>query len=168
MIIVDIGSLSNKYAVRRMTSADIDMIYAFCLKNTVYYEYCGESITKDVIKDDLVVAPPGIPSSQKYYIGFFDGDSLVAVMDLIDGYPETNDAFIGFFMMSVDYQGKNIGSSIISEVRDTLKGFGCVRCRLGIDKDNPQSNHFWMKNGFEIIKEVHHDRGCILVAERIL
>lgn len=37
-----------------------------------------------------------------------------------------------------------------------------------IDKDNPQSNHFWRKNGFEIIREVEIEEGIILAAEKQL
>lgn len=40
--------------------------------------------------------------------------------------------------------------------------------KKGIDKDNPQSNHFWRKNGFEIIREVEIEEGMILVAEKQL
>ena len=47
---------------------------------------------------------------QKYYIGFFENSMLVAIMDLIDGYPNSNSAFIGFFMMSRTLQGVGIGS----------------------------------------------------------
>ena len=39
---------------------------------------------------------------------------------------------------------------------------------LGIDKNNPQSNHFWRKNGFEVIREVVQEEGTILVAEKEL
>ena len=42
------------------------------------------------------------------------------------------------------------------------------RVLLGIDKENPQSNHFWTKNGFSVIKEVEQEEGTILVAEKIL
>ena len=41
-------------------------------------------------------------------------------------------------------------------------------CRLGIDKDNPQSNRFWKKNGFEVIREVKQENGTVLVAEKNL
>jgi hypothetical protein len=43
-----------------------------------------------------------------------------------------------------------------------------AKIRLGIDKENPQSNYFWQKNAFEIIREVQQEDGVILVAERIL
>ena len=45
---------------------------------------------------------------------------------------------------------------------------GFQKCQLGIDKDNPQSNHFWRKNGFEVIREVEIEEGIILVAEKQL
>ena len=43
-----------------------------------------------------------------------------------------------------------------------------MKSQLGIDKDNPQSNYFWRKNGFEVIREVEIEEGIILVAEKQL
>lgn len=91
---------------------------------------------------------------------------LVAIMDLIDGYPDEDCTYIGFFMMNKEIQGKGLGSSIISEALDYLKSIGFTSCRLAIDKDNPQSNHFWKKNGFEVIREIVRDEGTILEAKR--
>jgi hypothetical protein len=39
---------------------------------------------------------------------------------------------------------------------------------LGIDKENPQSNHFWKKNGFDVIRVVEREDGTILVAKKQL
>ena len=89
-------------------------------------------------------------------------------MDLIDGYPKKDIAFIGFFMVDQKYQGKEIGSKIISDLCEYLKSVGFNSVRLGIDKDNPQSNHFWEKNKFEVVKEIEKEKGKILYAKRIL
>ncbi len=89
-------------------------------------------------------------------------------MDLIDGYPYAEIAFIGFFMMDRAYQGKQIGTAIISEVSDHLRSIGKTAVRLAIDKGNPQSTHFWKKNGFEIIAEKDVNGWTKLVAERKL
>ena len=62
--------------------------------------------------------------SDKYYVGFYEDKTLVAVMDLIDGYPNADTAYIGFFMMDPTYQGKQIGTAIISEVTDYLRSIG--------------------------------------------
>ena len=89
-------------------------------------------------------------------------------MDLVDGYPEERDCFIGFFMMNKSLQGRGIGSKIIGEVCACLgkSGYGAVL--LGIDRDNPQAAHFWRKNGFSVIRQVEQEGGMILVARKSL
>ncbi len=163
-----INELSTKYTIRRLDLSDIDLIYTLCKGNSQYYEYCGKEPSVELIESDLRITPPGIPIEQKYYIGFFEDDVLVAVMDLIDGYPDGESAFIGFFMMNKDMQGQGIGSQIVTETLQYLKEKEIKRCQLGIDKDNPQSNHFWRKNGFKVIREVTQEQGTILVAEKQL
>ena len=55
------------------------------------------------------LTPPGIDLKDKYYVGYFHNETLVAVLDLIDGWPSKEVAYIGFFMMNHSYQGKNVG-----------------------------------------------------------
>lgn len=89
-------------------------------------------------------------------------------MDLVEGYPKADIVFIGFFMMDLRQQGRQIGTTIISEVLNYLKIIGKKAVRLAIDKGNPQSTHFWKKNGFEIISEADVNGWTKLVAERTL
>ena len=165
---IDISMLSNLYSVRRLDDSDADDILEFCRKNTLYYQYCGAEISKDQVLNDLHITPPGVDIADKYYVGFFDGEEMAAVLDLIDGYPEPDIGYIGFFMMNAALQGKQIGSAIIQDVCSYLKQIGKTAVRLGIAKDNPQANHFWKKNGFTVIKEVERDGWTILVAEKKL
>ena len=165
---LDISKLSDRYSVRLMSDSDADDILNFCLQNTLFYQYCGKQPSKALILNDLHITPPGIEISSKYYVGFFDHSFLVAIMDLIDGYPGSDNCYIGFFMMNRQLQGKQIGYTIIQEVCRYLKETGFTTILLGIDKDNPQSTHFWKKNGFVVIKEVKQNEGVILVAEKTL
>jgi len=165
---IEISKLSKRHEVRKLDLKDVETIYTFCKSNVQYYEYCGKDISPELIEEDLKVVPPGIPVEQKYYIGFFEKNMLVAVMDLIDGYPNSNSVFIGFFMMKRELQGVGTGSLIIIEALNYLKKLGFEVCRLGIDKANPQSNYFWKKNGFEVIREVAQKESVILVAEKQL
>ena len=165
---IEIQKLSKRYTVRRLTAKDVDRIYALCRKNTQYYEYCGKEPSIEWIQQDLTITPPGIPMEKKYYLGFWEEEQLVAVMDLIDGYPQPDCAYLGFFMMDRDQQGKGIGTAVISEALEYLRDLGFQTCRLGIDKENPQSNHFWCKHGFQVIREVQREEGTILVAEKTL
>lgn len=84
-------------------------------------------------------------------------------MDLIADYPEENVAFIGFFMTNVNCQNQGIGSDIIESTLHYLKMKGYVRVRLGVDRGNPQSYSFWLKNGFVKICESNY-----IIMERLL
>lgn len=74
-------------------------------------------------------------------------------MDLIDGYPKYDIAFIGFFMTHAKWQKRGMGSAIISELSDYLKQNNYSAVRLAWVKGNPQAEHFWLKNGFCIVRE---------------
>ena len=168
MLLFDISKFSRRFEVLIMRDADADVILELCRQNPQFYQYCGRQPSRELVLNDLHVAPPGMDASSKYYVGFYERETLFAVMDLIDGYPNRNTAYIGFFMMNRHYQGRHIGSGIIAEVCLYLKDAGMTAVRLAIDKGNPQSNHFWKKNGFHIVKEVERDGQPILVAERQL
>ena len=163
---IGVQSLSKEYRVRALDDSHVDEILALCRENELYYQYSGARISREQIISDLHIAPPGIPLSRKYYMGFYREEELLAVMDLIEGYPEDDIAYIGFFMVAAGIQGQGVGSQIICEAEEYLKETGMKAIRLGIDKGNPQSTAFWKKNGFRVIKEVDRNGHGILVAEK--
>ena len=165
---VDISKLSSHYDIRVLESSDVDKVLKICQQNTVFYKYTEARPTREHILYDMKATPPGIDMSAKYYLGFFANQEFIAVMDLIDGYPDYDIAYIGFFMLNIDYQGKQIGTAIIDETTDYLQSIGKKSVRLAIDKGNPQSTYFWKKNGFDIIKEVDVNGWTKLVAEKLL
>ena len=164
----DLLKLSTQYRIRYMDDSDADALLGFCLQNDQYYRYCGKQPSRELILHDLHITPPNTSADAKYYIGFYDGDILVAIMDLIDGYPDSDTAFIGFCMRNRQLQGHQIGTSIIQELCLYLKETGLNRVLLGLDKKNPQSNAFWAKNGISVIREVEQEDGTILMAEKCL
>ena len=148
-----IKDLSKTFYVRKLDKDDIEMIYDLSYKNHIYYQYHPPFVTRESILDDMKALPPGKCYDDKYYIGFFENDSLVAIMDLILDYPTKGIAFIGLFMTNIQYQHKGIGSNIISEITMSLKSLGYRKIRLGVDKGNPQSYSFWSKNNFNVVSE---------------
>ena len=122
--------------------------------NPQFYKYTDSEPTKEEVINDMKITPPGIDISRKYYIGFYKSNELIAIMDLIDGYPSEDVAYIGFFMINNKYQGQGIGSSIIYDLERYLKEIGKKSIQLAIDKGNPQSTNFWQKNGFVVFEEI--------------
>lgn len=62
--------------------------------------------------------------------------------------PNDETAFVGFFMMNKEFQGKGCGTALVKEVFGYLNESGFNFVRLCFAKGNPQSEHFWLKNGF--------------------
>ena len=113
---MELSKLSAKYKVRRLDKEDVDIIYNMSYPNVIFYQYHPPVVTEESILMDMEALPPGKSEEDKLYLGFFEKETLVAVMDLILKYPEEKTAYIGLFMTDIKYQNKGIGSHIIEEV----------------------------------------------------
>lgn len=163
-----IERLSRAYRVRRLTEEDTAQILALCRSNPLYYRHCGTEPSEADIRQDMTLLPPGAAPEDKYFLGYFRGDRLAAVLDLIDGYPSAETAYIGLFMVDGRFSGQGIGSRLVEELLEELKTAGFSRVRLAYQKANPQSTRFWTKNGFQLVEEKPHPYGTMLAAVRNL
>lgn len=152
---LDLTALSSRFFVRRLLSEDVDAVYRLASRNTLYYRYHKPFVTPEGILEGMAALPPGVSAQNKFYIGFFDGEELTALMDLVLGYPSPDTAYIGLFMTKPEMQGRGLGSRIISDCADRLRLHGFVKLRLAVDKGNPQSAGFWTKNGFSLTGEAY-------------
>ncbi len=156
--------LSNSYQLRRLTKEDISCVLELCKGNPYYYKHCPPSPTPENIKRDMRALPPRTTKKDKRYIGFFQGAELIAVMDLIFNYPNSETCFIGFFMMNKKYQGQGIGSQIIQNALEYLKNF-YKTVRLGYVSTNEQAKRFWLKNGFKYTGKEYRDSQYLYVVK---
>lgn len=120
-------------------------------------------MTRKSIESDMVALPDNVDFKDKYYVGYFKNEKLIAVLDLIDGYPKKDIVFIGFFMMVISIQKNGFGSAIVNELIDYLTTLKYREVRLGWINGNLQAEHFWIKNVFCPIKE-----GRVVLANRLL
>lgn len=165
----DIKEFSKDYKVIRLTHEHIEDIYQLCCQNQLYYQYYPPFVTLESIKEDMLVFPKGTTLEDKYYVGFYEQNKLIVVMDLIDGYPQKQIAFLGFFMSDVTIQNKGIGTQIIKDVCEYLQNKGYISINLAWVKGNPQAKHFWLKNKFIPIKETTSNDGHqVILAKRYL
>lgn len=150
---LDPRTLSARYAVRCLSAADVELIYALCRENGLFYEYHPPLVTRKRIVEDLTALPPGAKAEDKQFLGFFEGKRLIAICDLILCWPEKETAYIGLFMTDARLQGQGIGSAIVRDMAAGLQSTGFRELRLGVDRGNPQSFAFWRKNGFSVGSE---------------
>lgn len=160
---------SKTYTVRKLQKDNVEKIYELCKENALYYQYCPPFVTRESIEEDMIALPAEVTKEHKYYVGFFDGERLIAVLDLIDGYPQKDIVFIGFFMCDVCIQNSGIGTAMIGELIEYIRSLGYQAVRLAWVKGNPQAEHFWLKNSFTPIKETSSTAAdCVILAERRL
>ena len=150
---MELSCLCESFAVRRLTAEDVELVYELSRGNRIFYEYHPPFVTRESILEDMAALPPGKQYEDKFYLGFFSGEQLVAVMDLIRDFPAEKTAFVGLFMMEPKVQGKGIGSKILGECIGYLQKSGFLSVQLGVDRGTPQSYGFWKKNGFRVIEE---------------
>lgn len=160
---------SKQYTVKLLGSEDIPDVFALCKRNELYYQFCPPFVTEQSIADDMKALPPEVDESDKYYVGFYDADKLVAVMDLIAEFPNEQTVYIGFFMTDVSVQNVGVGSRIVSELCEYLQTMEYKFARLAWVKGNPQAEHFWKKNGFVETGDIQEmDDYSVVVAQRFL
>jgi len=146
---LNIDALSTSHEVRRITQEDISDVYALCKSNQKYYERTNSAPTVESLTEIISRIPEGAEQSGKFFVGFYEAERLIAVLDLITGYPEKDDAFIGWFMVDGQCQRKGIGSKIFADVRAAIAGQGYDGLSLSCEKENAEACAFWRAQGFE-------------------
>lgn len=166
---MNINDLSAEYKIRKLNDGDIEKIYELSVGNPMFYEYCPPYVTKESIQEDMTVLPPNTDQKNKYYIGYFMENKLIAVMDLIMNYPDNKTVFIGLFMLNHKYQGKGIGTKIIKDCSSCFQNMDYHYMRLAYAKGNIQSEKFWLKNAFlKTGEEVENDGYIAVVMQKEL
>lgn len=145
---MDINNFSKTYEVRRIESDNIDELLELCKNNETYYKYCPPDPTPYSIRSDLRALPPGKEKKDKYYVGFYNNDELIAVSDIIQDYPNDQTVFIGFFMLKKEYQHQGIASKIIEELVECFQEYQFSYIRLAYVVGNKESEGFWLRNKF--------------------
>ena len=159
---------SAAYAVRELRRGDGEAVLTLYRTNPLYYACCGTEATLEGVYRAMELLPPGVSEDSKYYCGYSSEGRLLAVLDLIGGYPDEETSYIGFFMVDGREYGQGRGSAILAELVDCMKRRGLSRLRLAYDEKNPQARHFWNKQGFVPIKRAEHEYGLLTVGEKTI
>ncbi len=144
----EIGMISEKYTIRQFQEEDIPDIMALCLGNPDYYHYMNMQPTPENIKEVFTALPDGKTMEDKFFLGFYLKDRLIALLDLITCYPDRDTAFIGWFMVEKKVQKKGVGTEIISSLLTFLQREDFRFVRLAYVEGNRESEGFWKRHRF--------------------
>ena len=164
---LNLETLSTVYTVKRLDESDVGEVYGLCRSNARYYRKLKESPRRRNLTSVITELPEGAEKQNKYFAGFYDGEELVAFIDLITGYPENDDAWIGWFMVDAEYQNQGVGSQIIADVRAAMKAQGYDYLSFACYPENEDAIEFWKAQGFEMTeREVTSNGRTAKIMER--
>ena len=143
-----VSELSGVYNVRELEAGDVPEMLRVAASNPLFYRYMRPDPTPENLAADLTALPPRRTMADKHFFGWFEGERLIAMMDLIWRHPKPEMAFIGWFILDGSLQGCGLGRRLVSDVLTMLKEHGVTEVRLGRIRGNPQSEHFWHVCGF--------------------
>jgi RimJ/RimL family protein N-acetyltransferase len=146
MIINNLKEKLKDYDILPITEENIEEAFQLMRSNTYFYSRTQfHELTLQECKEDITALPPGTTLDQKFFVGIYEIDKLVAVLDYIEGYPEKEIAFIGFFMLANEVHGKGIGKKMIQAFIESAKQNHFKEVRLGCYETNEIGYLFGVK-----------------------
>lgn len=110
-------------------------------------------------RDTLTDPPPNCTMDQKHVLVLRDGGKAVGVADVVQGFPDSDTAFLGLLLLREDHQRKGMGKSFYRMIEAMVaEKFGCRKIRLAVVDSNPVGP-FWEKMGFVLTGDVRPHEG---------
>jgi len=101
------------FTVRLLTAADQQALFELEQTNPQYRVSLGVGeLTLAEVQADLTAHPDQVQAEQKQVFGFYLANHLVAVLDILNQYPEPDFLFIGLLMVGAPYQRRSVGRVI--------------------------------------------------------
>lgn len=109
------------YQVRRLTEEDGDEIFALQRRHPEYHAlFLNHKAKKADVLSDLTSIPEGVLPENKFYLGMYDADKLVAIADVVLNFPTSKTAWLGLIMVDYDVVVQGIGGKIIEMLKRAL------------------------------------------------
>jgi ribosomal protein S18 acetylase RimI-like enzyme len=89
----------------------------------------------------------------KHVFGFSRGGTLVAALDLVDGYPDPGNWYVSLLVLDPAARGGGLGRAIWAATERWIRARGATQARLIVQTQNPRARAFWESLGFEAIGE---------------
>lgn len=151
--------VSGTFTLRPLTGPDAPLVQELL---EAAPDYTRRTQARDVAPTDgtgvLTAVPPGLDPRAKTVLGLCDdAGSLLALADVLHGWPEPDTARIGLLLVRQDAQGAGLGrllhETLLAQVRLHA---GLRLVRAGIVSTNAEvAVPFWQRMGYRPTAEVH-------------
>lgn len=152
MILKQLQEIMPQYEVQKITQNNIKDVYQLIKNNTYFIKNTqNHEVNIEECIEDITILPPNKSIQDKTYVAIYDKTNCIALLDFIEGFPNKDIGFIGFFILSSDVHHKNIGTHIFNLIVQVSKELCFKKLELKCDKENKIGQYFWTKMGFKEI-----------------
>ena len=139
------------FTARALKSGDAVEIQKLMLSNSDYsVRITGHAPSEDAAAEMLRALPPRVEERQKIDRGLFRDTDLLALADLIMGWPQKYIAHIGLLMIHSSHHGQGLGRAMHQDLLNyAAKDEGITTLRISIvDSNREQAEKFWGALGY--------------------
>ena len=148
------------YDVRRLTDADAAEIQDLYVRCTAFVELVeGRPPVSHEGGDLLHAKPPGVKDEDKLVFGLFDNGRMIGAIDVLRGYPEPDNWYLGLLMLSPDTRNRGLGAQAYAATREWVAANGGKTIRLVVQAQNDAALRFWERQGLVVIGAATQDMG---------
>lgn len=151
---------SGHFEALRLNNADLIALTRLCLRCTDFFELVeGQPASHATVAEILAPAEGDHARGVKHVWGVKSGDEVLAVAELLEGYPGDGDWYIGLLLIDPAHRRKGIGTAFSAAVLDWIIDQGGTTVRLVVQEQNPEAASFWMRQGFALERQARQTLG---------
>jgi GNAT superfamily N-acetyltransferase len=136
------------HTVRRVDAADTGRVQAlFALDPSYWLHVEGAPIRADEAAHAFADRPPSVPPENRH---MFLVDE-VALLDMLEGYPDEHTWFLGLIFIAPSVRGRGFGTRLMHAVRDHARAHGARALRLAVATQHPDARRLYERLGFQFV-----------------
>ena len=113
-----------------------------------FFTLVSGELPADEVRHLLESRPAGLDLARKYVVGFERNGALIAIVDLLENYPEPTNWYVGLLVLSPDERNHGLGTAVWTAVEAWVRAEGGRHARLIVQEQNPHAARFWRALGF--------------------
>jgi GNAT superfamily N-acetyltransferase len=103
----------------------------------------------------LEARPSDVSPERKHVIGIERNGRLVAIVDLLEGYPREGEWYVGLLLILPEERNRGLGRAVWNAMEAWMRSGGARVLRLIAQEQNPDAARFWKGVGFSVAGQVH-------------
>lgn len=142
-------------AATRLGTGHEAAVTTFCRQCSEFFALvAGDSPAAETARIVLGSRPPNVEPAQKHVVGFERGGEIVAIVDLVEGFPGEAEWYVGLLLLAPAERTRGLGTAVWNAMEVWIRAAGGRRVRLIVQQQNPAAARFWHSVGFTANGEV--------------